>query len=208
MSKRPLVLMAVMLGGCGLLLPLAEAAGIKPIMAQAGLRPGYGGQAGQSPQGLSLKPVSPGEVALAEVVAGSPCWRSSPAQGISGLGFVADERFRVPGPAPVAVRVEYLDRGRGSFALVYAAVDSSGRTGLKWSRKVTKQNSGQWRQTRLQLTDAHLTRPGGWYLRVDALTERPGEDEEYVRRVAASIEGVELQVAHPLLGADGQSQTQ
>jgi hypothetical protein len=66
------------------------------------------------------------------------------------------------GKSPAAglhVRVGYFDEGHGSWALYYAASPSSGG-GMKRAALVQKQDSGEFVEVRLRLSDLDLGRAG------------------------------------------------
>jgi len=59
-------------------------------------------------------------------------------------------------PRPVTVRVVYLDRGHGRWALKYDALDDP----AKVARTVTNGDSGRWKTLSVALPDARLRHRG------------------------------------------------
>ena len=60
------------------------------------------------------------------------------------------------GKSAIKVRIVYYDKGTGQWALNYDAVDNPNKTALT----VTKQNSGEWKEAFVTLTDANFGNRG------------------------------------------------
>lgn len=74
--------------------------------------------------------------------------------GKTAMFFNLDERFYAgkPPAKPVTVRVVYLDRGTGAWALKYDAASDNEKTALA----VTNANTGRWKEATVTLADARF----------------------------------------------------